>query len=303
LAFRARQNLAWSCGVSRCVFGPTMLKFAPNHMKKLLPLIVAVSTLAIGQSAPLPNPEILLRHLQENQKQIEAIRKNYICIDDEEEYQLDGDGNTKKKEVKQYEFYFVEGFPIKRLLSKEGVALSDSERRKEDERVAKDEKKAHERRAKTERGEHDKNAISVSTFLRASTLNNLRRESYQGHEVIAMDFVPNPAFHPDGLAESIVNKLGGTIWIDEEANQVVRLEAKLLKNQSAGLGLASVKEGTSFILEQQKINDELWMPSLTDGNIGVRVVFKGIRQRNVDHYSNYKKFKSTTRILGVEEVK
>jgi hypothetical protein len=45
------------------------------------------------------------------------------------------------------------------------------------------------------------------------------------------------------------------------------------------------------------------MPSYSDGNIGARVVFKGIRQRNVDRFSNYKKFKSDTRILGVEEVK
>jgi hypothetical protein len=69
------------------------------------------------------------------------------------------------------------------------------------------------------------------------------------------------------------------------------------------MGLASVKEGSSLILEQQKINNELWMPSYSDGNFAGRVVFKGIRQRNVDRYSNYKKFKSTTRIIGVEEVK
>lgn len=272
-------------------------------MKPLLALVVVFSTLASGQSTPLPNPEVLLRQLQENQKQIDAIRKNYICIDDQEEYQLDGDGKAKKKEVKQYEFYFVDGFPIKRLLSKEGRALSDSEKKKEDERVTKAEKHAHEHQAKSDRGEHDKDTISVNTFLHASTFQNLRREQYQGHEVIAVDFVPNPAFKPNGLAESLVNKLGGTIWIDEAARQVVRLEAKLLKSQSAGMGLASVKEGTSFILEQQKINNELWMPSYSDGNIAVRVVFKGIRQRNVDRYSNYKKFKSTTRIIGVEEVK
>ncbi len=271
--------------------------------------VAVVACLCVAEDAsvppkrPLPDPPTLIAQLQENQKQIESIRKNYICTDDEEEYQLDGDGRTKKKEVNQYEFYFVEGFPIKRLLSKEGVLLNDSDKRKEDERVAKDEKHAHERRAKLERGEHDKNTISVNTFLQASTFQNLRREQYQGHEVIAMDFIPNPAFKPNGLAESIANKLGGTVWIDEEAHQVVRLEAKLLKSQRAGLGLASVKEGTSFVLEQQKINDELWMPSYSDGNIGVRVVFKGIRQRNVDHYSNYKKFKSETRILGVEEVK
>jgi hypothetical protein len=257
-----------------------------------------------GVSAKLlPEAATLLRQLQENQKQIEAIRKNYICTDDEEEYQLDGNGNVKKKETKQYEFYFVESMGIKRLLSKEGVPLSDSEKKKEDERVAKAEKSAHERRAKMERGEHDKNSINISTFLRSSKFQNMRREQYQGHEVIAFDFVPNSDFKPNGLAESIANKLGGTVWIDEEGHQVARLEAKLLKGQSAGMGLASVKEGTSFVLEQQKINNELWMPSMSDGNIGARILFKGVHQRTVDHYSNYKKFKSDTRILGVEEVK
>jgi hypothetical protein len=258
---------------------------------------------AQARNAALPDAATLLRQLDENQKQIEAIRKNYICTDDEEEYELDSTGNTKKREVRQYEFYFVEGSAIRRLLSKEGVALTGSERRKEDERVTKSEKSARERRAKLDRGEHDKNTINVGTFLKASTFQNMRTEQYQGHEVIAMDFVPNTNFKPNGLAESIANKLGGTIWIDEQAHQAVRLEAKLLKGQSAGFGLASVKEGTSFVLEQQKINDELWMPSMTDGNIGARVLFKGIRQRNVDHYSNYKKFKSDTRILSVEEIK
>lgn len=266
-------------------------------------LICSASDTPSASRAALPDAPTLLRQLQENQKQIEAIRKNYICTDDEEEFELDKDGKTKKREVRQYEFYFVEGSAIKRLLSKEGVPLSDSEKKKEEERVAKSEKSAREHRARMDRGEHDKNTINISTFLRSSTFQNIRREQYQGHEVIAIDFVPNPDFKPNGLAESIASKLGGTIWIDEQAHQVARLEAKLLKGQSAGFGLASVKEGTSFILEQQKINDELWMPSVTDANIGARVVFKGIRQRNVDHFSNYKRFKSDTRILGVEEVK
>ena len=269
----------------------------------LASVVCSASEKASAAKIALPDAPTLLRQLQDNQKQIEAIRKNYICTDDEEEFELDKNGNSKKREVRQYELYFVEGSAIKRLLSKEGVPLSESEKKKEDERVAKAEKSAREHRAKMDRGEHDKNAINISTFLRSSMFQNIRREQYQSHEVIAIDFVPNPDFKPNGLAESIASKLGGTIWIDEQAHQVARLEAKLLKGQSAGFGLASVKEGTSFVLEQQKINDELWMPSVTDANIGARVVFKGIRQRNIDHFSNYKKFKSDTRILGVEEVK
>jgi len=252
--------------------------------------------------AALPDAATLLHQLQENQRQIDEIKKNYICTDDEEEYDLDKNGATRKKEVRQYEFYYVERFPIRKLLSKEGVPLDEHDRRKEDERVAKDEKKAHERQAKLDRGEQDKNRITMQTFLESSLFQNPRIEDYHGHEVIAMGFIPNPAFKPKGLGESVANKLGGTVWIDEQAHQIVRLEARLLNGQRVGLGLASVKEGTSVVLEQQRINDEVWMPSMSDANLEARIVFKGLRKRFVDHYSNYKKFKADTKIVGVEEV-
>ena len=45
------------------------------------------------------------------------------------------------------------------------------------------------------------------------------------------------------------------------------------------------------------------MPAITDANIGARVVFAGINKRVVDKFSNYKKFKTDTKIVGYEEVK
>ena len=276
-----------------------------RNAKIFFAVVLALSTFAVAQPAPKPLPDAptVLQQLQTNQKELEQLRRNYVCVEDEQEYDLNKDGSTKKVEKRQYEFYFVDGFPIKKLLSKEGAPLSDSEKRKENERVAKAEQRAHERRAKLDRGEQEKNSITVSTFLRASRFQNMRREQYDGREVLAFDFVPNPEFDPHGLSESVAAKLAGSLWVDEDARQVVRLEARLTKSQSAGFGLASLKEGTNIVLEQQKINDEIWLPKMTDANVGLRVLFSGQKKRVVEQYSNYRKFKTDTKIVGVEEVK
>ena len=43
-----------------------------------------------------------------------------------------------------------------------------------------------------------------------------------------MDFEPRPDFDPHSLMDKVLKALGGTIWIDEQARQVVRLEARFL---------------------------------------------------------------------------
>lgn len=267
-------------------------------------LFVLLSSVLVAQPAPAPLPDAatLLKKLQDNQRKLDQIRKNYVCTDDEQEYDLDKQGAVKKVERRQFETYYVEGFPIRRLLSKEGVPLSEHDQKKEDERVAKDEKHARERQAKIDRGEN-KEKITVAEFLQTSIFKNIRREQYQGHEVIAMDFEPNPNYHPNNTEESLVNRLAGTIWIDEEASQVVRLQAKLVQGKVLGFGMASIREGSGVVMEQKRVNDELWMPSSYDADIGARVVFMGIRKRIVEQFSNYKRFKSDTRILGMEEIK
>jgi hypothetical protein len=274
---------------------------------RLLPILFALTGGIVGQqsalpSASLPDPAELFHRLEANQKNLEQLRRNYICLVQQEVTQLDGDGNVKKIERREYEEWYVAGESIRRTISKEGIPLDDKEKKKEEERVAKKEKEARERQAKRDRGEGDEDDLTVSDFLASSRYSNLRRETREGRELLAMDFEPNPAYKPHGRAQTLVNKLAGTIWIDERDLQIARLEAHMAKGMRVGGFLATLKEGSAFVFEQARVNDEVWMPSYVDGSIGARVLFKGVNQRLVNRFSNYRKFRttSTVHIVGEE---
>jgi hypothetical protein len=277
----------------------------PHHlpMRSVFALVLLWVASLSGQqpnvAAPLPDPAELLRRLDANQKNVEQLRRNYICLVQQEVTDFDKEGKVKKAERREYDMWFVAGSPVQRLIRKDGAPLDAKEQKKEAERVTKQEKEARDRRAKRERGENDKDDLSVADFLRISRFVNLRREPHKGRELLAMDFVPNPAFKPHGRAENFASRLEGTIWIDEHDLQVARLEAHFIKGMRIGGFLASVKEGSQAVFEQARVNDEVWLPTLIDADLGARVLFKSVNQRLVNKYSNYRKFTTTSTIRGV----
>lgn len=255
-------------------------------------------------TAPPTDPETLLKAVEGNQKQIEEGRKNYIFHRRDEEQDTDESGNVKKTTVSEYEVFFMGHREIERLLVKDGKPLSDSEKKKQDDEVAKQEKRARERMRKEEAGEQDKDEINLAKFLADDRFYNLRRETFRGREVYAFDFAPRPDFKPHNLSEKVLESLGGTLWIDEDAKQAVRLEAHLLDGFKVGGGIVgSVKKGGNVVFEQEKVNGEVWLPSYGEVHLDYRIVFSRKVTNVVVKYSDYRKFKVESKITGFEEVK
>jgi hypothetical protein len=273
------------------------------RMPRILLIVISLllgSVCAPAQtSGPLPDPAELIRRLDDNQKNVERLRRNYICLVQQEITQLDKEGNAKKVEHREYDEWYVAGEPIRRTISRDGVPLNDDEKRKEEKRVAEREKEARGRQAMRERGEHDNDDLTIRDFLRSSRFLNLRREVHDGRELLAMDFQPNPDFKPHGRAENFASRLEGSVWIDEHDLQVARLEARFTKGMRFAGFLAAVKEGSHAVFEQARINDEVWMPTVVDANVDGRVLFKGVNQRFVNRFSNYRRFTTTSKVLGV----
>lgn len=257
----------------------------------------------IEGSRPLPDLEPMLKALAENQDKIDEMRERYTCRAIEIERKHDGDGRIKQTETRTFEVTPVGGRSVERLISLNGKELSASEREKEDKRVQKEiediikqrekkEQKEERARAKGEKKKDDDDDIEIKDFLRISEITSVRREMFRGHEVIAFDFEPRKGFKPKSRAEDIVNKLAGTIWVDETARQVARLEARLTDSYKIGGGmLASIGASTAFSFEQEKIGDEVWLPSSMEANISARVLLLAKFNRSVERrYSDYKKY-------------
>ena len=274
------------------------------HVLRLTALLGLATAVGAQTAAPPPDPETLLREVSANQKQLEIARRNYIFHRRDEVQDANESGAIKKTTVSEYEVHFLGPWQIQRLLSRDGTPLSDSEQKKQDEEVARQEKDAKKRIAKAEAGDPpEKDELTPAKFLVADRFFNLRRDTLNGHEVYAFDFEPRPDFKPHTLTDKILQALGGTLWIDEEARQPVRLEARLLSGLKLAAGIVgSVKPGANIVFEEQKINDEVWMPSYGEVHLDYRLFFHRNVQNIVLRYSDYRKFKAETKITGFREM-
>jgi len=133
-------------------------------------------------------------------------------------------------------------------------------------------------------------------FLRACQFVNPRRERFRGQDVLVFDFEPNPDFQAKKLEEKVVQKLAGVVWIDEKAHDVARLEAYFVGDMKIGGGLlANLQKGTSFVIEQQYIHNEVWLPTYEEAHVGVRVLLvKGFKVNAITRYSDYQRFNVET---------
>jgi hypothetical protein len=259
----------------------------------------------IKSQVKLPDLKALFKEIDDNQKAIDKIKENYTGTRAEEETEFESNGKVKKREVTEYTFFYLHGEEVSTVVKKDGKALSDVERKKENEKTQKrieelqkreTKKEAKEEKAKEEGKSEEKDEPGIEIFLRACQFVNPRRERFRGQDVLVFDFEPNPEFKAHKLVEKVVQKLAGVVWIDEKAHDVARLEAYFVGDMRfAGGLLANLQKGTSFVMEQAYVNNEVWLPTYEEAHVGVRVLLlKGIKVNAVTRYSDYKKFNVET---------
>ncbi len=256
-----------------------------------------------SKGRPLPDIKALLLDVAKNQKAIEELQKQYTCHVVAEEEKFDSRGDVTSREVKEYDVFNCGGDEIRHLVKDDSKPLSAEQQHKEDERFNKEFSEFQKKQAelandpKKQEKEDERQQTQISDFLRAESFTNPRRERFRGQDVIVFDFGPNPDYKPRKLVESIVQKLVGVVWIDEQARDVARLEARFSDKVKIGGGLlASLDKGTNLVFEQTKINGEVWLPSYAEVHAGARVFFVRVRQNEIDRYSDYKKFRVETKI-------
>ncbi|MBK9709231.1 MAG: hypothetical protein IPO77_20255 [Acidobacteria bacterium] len=257
---------------------------------------------------PLPDIPMLLKQVGENEDEIDSILEKYTYTETITRREIDSKGEVKDKDSEKFELTFYRGNRLRRQIEKNGKPLSSGddadETKRLEKRIREIEKKEAEKEKKAqkdrevaqstagppdpERGQR----ISISDVLKASKLINPRRERFRGRDVIVFDFEPLPGYKPQKDFEKFFGKMAGAIWVDAADKQVVRVEARLIESFKVGGGLlASLREGATFVLEQERVNNEIWLPTRADINLGVKVLLvKGINVNSSVVYGDYKRF-------------
>ena len=265
----------------------------------------------VASGQPLPDVTKLLDELKSNQERIEALLETYAYTRKIITRELGKNGVLKEtgSEIQQISFY--KGYPIERTIERDGKTLSTTQQADEDKAVAKriaEIEKLIARNEKTVSDQPDENTrkISLSELLKASRLINPRRERFRGRDVVVFDFEPNPAFDMKNAKSMLkfFGKTAGVIWVDEKDKQLVRVEAYLADNFNVGGGLVvKLKKGATFVAEQDRVNDEIWLPSLMEINLSARVfLLKGIAVNQLVRSYDYRKFQTEVKDAKVNQV-
>jgi len=293
-------------------------------------LVIALAPwIALGQETPAPPSTVpqasaaesvstlsaeqirgLIRQVAEKDMANDKRQRDYTYIEREEEHRLDGKGQVKSTETKTSEVMMVYGDQIERLIAKNDKPLSPKDAAKEDERIQKiTEKRKNEtdeqraKRLKQEEKDREETRKFVGEVADAYNFHLAAMEELDGRETYVIDAEPRPGFEAHSKEAKFLPKFRFRVWIDKAEGQWVKLDAQAIDTVSVGLFLARVHKGSRIVIEQTRVNDEVWLPRHVAVNVDVRLAL--VKNFNVAEdvtYRDYKKFRSNTRVVPLGEV-
>ncbi|MCC6368163.1 MAG: hypothetical protein IT165_31955 [Bryobacterales bacterium] len=273
---------------------------------RILAVLFLVSSLAQGQDAL----EIVRKSVHHDQSNwLKA--KDYTYIVRSEMRRRDSHGKITKVDQRTEEVLILFGEPYERLIAKDGKPLSDSERRKEQQKLD----RLMEKRAKESPEERRKRLAAFDRERRkdrefleevpdAYDFRMLGDDAINGRPCWKLEATPRPNYQPKHSGAGMLKKFKGKVWIDKQEFQLARLDVETIDTVSWGLFLARLAKGSRLFIEQHRINGEVWMPYRIQVDLDARLaLFKRVQGDLDVSFENFRKFQTDSRIVEAAELK
>jgi len=252
----------------------------------------------------------LIRKVADNDMENDKKQRDYTYLEREVKHKLDGKGQTKSTETKTYEILEIYGEPVERLTEENDKPLSEKEAAKEEEKIQKiidKRKNESESQRKKRLAAEEKDREEGRQFVReiddAYNFSLVGTELVGGREAWVIAAEPRPGFVPHMKYANFLPKFHGRVWIDKADVQLAKMEVECLDTVSWGLFLARLHKGSHFMLEQTRVNDEVWLPRELAVQVDVRLaLLKNFDVEAEQTFRDYKKFRTDTKIVGIGAV-
>jgi hypothetical protein len=252
----------------------------------------------------------LIQRVVANDIENDKKQRDYTYIERDVENDLDGKGNTKSTETKTYEVLQVYGERVQRLIEKDDKPISAKESAKEEEKIEKiinkrknESENDRRKRAEREEKDHEEGRQFEREIADAYNFTLLGTELVGGRETWAITAEPRPGFVPHMKYANFLPKFRGRLWIDKADLQMAKMDVECLDTVSWGLFLARFHRGSHFMVEQTRVNDEVWLPRQLDFKIDLRLaLLKNFKVDAEQTFRDYKKFRTDAKIVGIGEV-
>jgi hypothetical protein len=232
-------------------------------------------------------------------------RADYTWVGRSRERHFDAHDQVTFDHREAWEIFILDGLPFTRMLERDGKPLPAAEQRKQQQKLDKETAKLEgempeekQRRA----AEFEKSRRRERAFLLeipdALDFHLEGSEQVDGQDVWVVSGVPKPGYRAKSHDGAALAKIHGRMWIEKKGYQWVRVEAETTETISFGWFLARLNPGAKLVVEQTRIDDELWLPKreymVGKGRIAL---VKRIAEDEEITWSDYKKFQVDSRIV------
>jgi hypothetical protein len=272
---------------------------------RLLAIAVSLPLLAVAQDAR----EIVRRSVELDQKNTE-ISRNYTFLQRQETNEFDGAGHTKKHEIRTFDVTLLEGSPYRRLVARNDQPLSAAEQQQEADKLQKSiEQRRHETPEQKERRiadwkrKQEKQREPLKELPDAFDFKIAGEETLDGIETYVIDATPKHGYKPKMLSASFFPKVKARFWISKNDYQWAKLDMETLDTITFGGFLVRLAKGSHLLMEQARVNREVWLPKKVSVQASARVLlFKGFHAEFLFTFSDYKKFQTDSRVVSIGAV-
>lgn len=211
-----------------------------------------------GEAAP-PDVEALLRRTFERARTLSeaADAPVYVHRKGSVVETLDGGGSVRRTVEKEYRVTLTRGMTHNRLMAVNGRALSaeESSALSERERRWRDKYAVGPGESSTERMDQLVNERLFERF----DFTWVRREAVRGRGCHVLTFRPKAGPLPDErLMDRVINRLRGTVWIDETEFEIARAEAHTEGALRVWGGLLGALEFFELAVERDRGVEGVW---------------------------------------------
>ncbi len=258
-------------------------------------------------SCPAPNsdPRDLVRRAAANDELNDKRARDYTYTEHQIEQKLDRHNDVTSTTSETHEIMVLDGETVERTTARDDKPLSDHDAQKEADRINKWlEKRKNEspddRKARLAKEEKDREQTREfeGEIADAYYFKLLPDETIDGRDAYVLDAEPRPDFKPRSREARILPKFQFRAWIDKNECQVIKLDASVIDTVSVGWFVARLNPGSRFVLEQTRVNDEVWLASHINVRLEARVfLVKGFNENLEFSYSGYQKFRTNIQIV------
>jgi hypothetical protein len=253
----------------------------------------------------------LLRVVADKDMENDKRLRDYTYVEREVRNKLDGKGEIKSSEANTYEILEIYGEQVQRLTQKDDKPLSEKDAAKEEEKIQKiidkrkneseSDRRKREEKEEKEREEDRKFVLEVADAYNFTLIGS---EAVGGRNAWVINGEPRPGYEPHMRDAKFLPKFHGRVWIDKSDLQLAKMDVECLDTISLGLFLARFHKGSRLMLEQTRVNEEVWLPRQLTAKIDVRLAL--LKNFDVDieqSFRDYKKFRTSTRIVNPADAK